>query len=307
MMRPQKNLKHLQKLFTVNNMKTKFLILIIVLSIISPSVFAQIIKYDNNRIACSADGNAQADLEYTGKYNYADPDDWGATPAALAMLAKTNLQHKLVHYSYNNFMPSPPHTTTRNYMEEGVKGSISRWNYNKEIFFDVGIYKEQAVEHLKNELEKSSKEDPLFFINMGPSEFLYQAVKKVIKDKKQETLSHVYIISHSNYNDNHLRRPDHHTIDEVLALSEGRLNFKRIKDQNNKNNPNKGWSSLHDWSVWEWLKNHKDEDIAWIWKSMKKHKEFRADISDSGMIYYLITGDVDGSPSKFQRFLGERI
>jgi hypothetical protein len=284
----------------------KILFLIVFINV-SYSLLAQTLNYNKNRIACSADGNAQPDLEYTGTYNYADPDDWGATPAALAILAKMNLQSKLVHYSYNNFMPSPPHTTVRNYMKEGVEGSIERWNFDKNIFFDVGTQQKEAIEHLKIEIEKSTKEDPLYFINMGPSEFLYQAIKLVLKDRKEESLSHVYILSHSNYNDNHLRRPNHHTIDQVIALSGNRVKFKRIKDQNKKDNPNEGWSSNHDWSVWNWLKDHKNPDIAWLWECMKKHNEKRADISDAGMIYYLLTGDEDGNPAKFETFIGDEI
>ncbi|MEM9527517.1 MAG: hypothetical protein AAGA31_12955 [Bacteroidota bacterium] len=264
-------------------------------------------NYQENRIACSADGNAQPDLTYQGKYNYADPDDWGATPATLAMLAKMGVQNKLVHYSYNNFMPSPPHTTVRNYMKEGVDGSISRWNFKRKIFFDVGVKKKKALRHLKKQIEKSTKEDPLFFVHMGPSEFLYQAVAMVVDGKREEALSHVYVLSHSNYNDNHLRRPDHHTLEEVIALSGNRIKFKRIKDQNKKNISDQGWSSSQDWSVWEWLKNHENEDIAWLWTSMHKHKHNKADISDAGMVYYLLTGDEDGNPAKFQAFLGDAI
>lgn len=311
-MKQKKNLKHVLKPLFANNriiliMKIHFTKTLLIALFIQNFVTAQIPKYNNNRIACSADGNAQPDLEYTGKYNYADPDDWGATPAALAMLAKKGLQNKLVHYSYNNFMPSPAHTTVRNYMKEGVDGSVRRWHYNKNVFFDVGFKKKQAIAHLKKEIVKSTKENPLYFVNMGPSEFLYQAVKLAINEGDTEALSYVYIISHSNYNDNHLRRPNHHTIDDVISLSGNRLKFKRIKDQNNKGNPNEGWSSFHDWSVWHWLRDSDNPDFVWLWKSMKKHKEFRADISDAGMVYYLITGDADGNPKKFENFLGKGI
>lgn len=284
-----------------------FLKLCIVLFLAANISNAQTLSYKKHRIACSADGNAQPDLNHKGKYNYADPDDWGATPAALAILAKMKLQSKLVHYSYNNFLPSPPHTTVRNYMKEGVDGSINRWNFNKDIFFDVGTHQKEAIEHLKKEIEKSTKKNPLYFVNMGPSEFLYQAVKLIMECGKKRSLSNVYVISHSNYNDNHLRRPNHHTFKEALALSGNRLKYVKIKDQNTKNNPNKGWSSNHDWSVWNWLKNHKNQDISWLWKCMKKHNEKRADISDAGMIYYLLTGDEDGNPTKFKDFLGDKI
>ncbi|APZ47224.1 hypothetical protein BW723_13440 [Polaribacter reichenbachii] len=90
-------------------------------------------------------------------------------------------------------------------------------------------------------------------------------------------------------------------LDQVLNLSGNRIKFKRIKDQNKKNLPNDGWSSNHDWTVWNWLRDHKNNNIAWIWKSIKKHKEKKADISDAGMIY------ADGNPSKFQKFLGDHI
>lgn len=288
-------------------MKNRFKIIIALLLSLTQVNLGQAINYNNNRIACSADGNAQPDLNYKGKYNYADPDDWGATPAALAMIAKKKLQGKLVHYSYNNFIPSPPHTTVRNYMKEGIDGAIQRWNFNRNVFFDVGTHQKGAILHLKNELEKSTEKNPLYFINMGPSEFLYRAVKMIIDENKDQVLNYVYVISHSNYNDNHLRSPDHHSLKQVLDLSGNRIKFKRIKDQNKKNLPNEGWSSNHDWTVWNWLRDHKNDDIAWIWKSMKKHKEKRADISDAGMIYYLFTGDVDGNPTKFRNFLGNKI
>src|SRR4051812_1142288 len=51
---------------------------------------ASAIVYAGNRIAVDADGN------------FNDPDDWAATPATLAILARQELQGKLVHYSYNN-------------------------------------------------------------------------------------------------------------------------------------------------------------------------------------------------------------
>ena len=40
---------------------------------------------------------------------------------------------------------------------------------------------------------------------------------------------------------------------------------------------------------------------------MKKHKEKRVDISDTGMICYIFTGDEDGNPKKFQKFLSNEI
>jgi len=56
----------------------------------------------SNRIAISADGNPDADA-----------DDVGATPFALAVLAKAGLQNNLVHYDFNNFFGIQNHPSAR--------------------------------------------------------------------------------------------------------------------------------------------------------------------------------------------------
>ena len=268
-------------------------------------VFAQALGYDNNRIAVSADGNNQPDLDYTGTYNTADPDDWGATPATLIMLAKLQMQDVLVHYSYNNFMPSPPHTTEKNYMKEACDQAISRFGFEDSVFFDVGTHQQEAIQSLKNELAKSTAQDPLYFIHMGPSEFFYQAVKAVVDEGTHlEALSHVYIISHSGYNDNHLRRPTEHTMNQTIALSGNRLNYTKIKDQNNCNVGWQLWCSGTNAFPWRDIRDHEDPHIQWLWDRMNDHKHGKYDISDAGMMWYLLRGDEDGSPSKFTNFLG---
>ena len=103
---------------------------------------------------------------------------------------------------------------------------------------------------------------------------------------------------------NLLRRPNHHTIKQVLGLSGNRIQFKRIKDQNRKDQPNSGWHSGQNWEPWQWLKQHRDPNVAWLWESMKKHKHNKADISDAGMLYFLMTGDEAGNPAKFESFIG---
>ncbi|MEM6803455.1 MAG: hypothetical protein AAF696_18755 [Bacteroidota bacterium] len=279
---------------------------------------AQSLGYKNNRIAISADGNNQADEQHF--WPRADPDDWGATPASLAILAKLNLQDKLVHYSYNNFIDAPPHTSETNHMKLGVNGGIKYWNFDADRFFDVSAQYDAALTHLVNELKRSSSDDPLYFIHMGPAEFFYRAVKRLVDEGKVEALNHVYIISHSGYNDNHLRRGDpkfdktpvaeadkHHRMQEAISLSGNRLHYKKIKDQNSGENPHKGWKSHTDWTVWYWMRDHQDPSVAWIYERMLANQKNSADISDAGMLYYLLLGDENGSPSKFKQFIGKGI
>ncbi|WP_017446842.1 hypothetical protein [Gayadomonas joobiniege] len=275
-------------------------------------------NFNNNRIAISADGNNQADNLH--RWPRADPDDWGGTAVALAIIAKLDARDNLVHYSYNNFVDAPAHTTETNEMADSVNGAIERWDFNKNKFFDASADHQAALDHLVKEISQSSAEDPLYFIHMGPAEFFYRAVKQVVEQGNAEHLSHVYVISHSGYNNNHLRRGDpkfdkhpvaakdkHHTLAETISLSGQRLNYKQIQDQNAKWDANKLWNSEHDWSVWQWMKNHQDESIQWIYQRLKRHPKGVADCSDAGMVYYLLTGDDNGSPAKLQKLFAAGI
>lgn len=300
-------------------MKIRHLLLLLFTSGYLPSLIsAQSLGYQNHRIAISADGNNQADNQHF--WPRADPDDWGATPATLAILAKLKLQDKLVHYSYNNFVDAPAHTSETNHMKIGAEGGIKHWNFDADRFFDVSADYDAALSDLAKELAKSSPENPLYFIHMGPAEFFYRAVKMVVDEGKAEALQHVYVISHSGYNDNHLRRGDpkfdqtpvaeadkHHSMQETISLSGNRLQYKKIKDQNSGNDPNAGWKSHDDWTVWYWMRDHQDPSVAWIYERMLVNQKNSADISDAGMLYYLLLGDEDGSPAKLQAFIGTGI
>ena len=283
-----------------------YLILLIGLSF--NFITAQSLGYDNNRIAISADGNNQADSHPEAKWPRADPDDWGGTPASLSIISKLGLQDKLVHFSYNNFVAAPAHTSETNYMADGVNGAIARWNFDATRFFDVPEDNNAAINHLANQLKKSTPEDPLYFVHMGPSEFFYRAVKQVVDNGYKEALANVYVISHSGYNDNHLRRKAHHTMKEAIALSGNRIKYNKIKDQNACDDPNKLWCSNTDFSPYQWMKDHANPDIQWLYSRTQFHPQNKgADISDAGMVWYLLLGDEDGNPRKLEKFIGDGI
>ena len=269
------------------------------------TTYSQFLEYNNNRIAISADGNNADDFK--DKWPRADEDDWGATPASMAIIAKLRLYDKLVHFSYNNFIEGNRGADSENMMDIGVQGGIKRLRFDPEIFFDVTKELDKAQKSLIKELSKSTAQDPLFFIHMGPSEFFYQCVKECVDNNKQESLSHVYVISHSGYNDNHIRRPYHHTMQQAIDYSGGRIKYKRIKDQNAKWSADQLWNSGKDFSVWYWMRDSKDPNIQWLYERMSHNPKGTADISDAGMLYYLVVGDEDGSPSKFKNFLGKEI
>ncbi|MBD0403509.1 T9SS type A sorting domain-containing protein [Flammeovirga sp. EKP202] len=306
----------------------RFFILAAMLSIATQTFSATGYGYNNNRIAISADGNNQADpntwggsvtatapsadagktFNYNSNWQRGDEDDWSATPAALAMLANAGLEGQLVHYSYNNFIGSPPHTTAANIMKEGVDGALQRFtNFDTSVFYDVSANNTAAIHHLADQIKISTAEDPLYFVSMGSTEFLYQALEKVKADGKEAAIQHLYIISHSNYNDNNIRRAEHRRIEHVLEnfpVTEG-VNFKRIKDQNQSTNLTQGWSTnnvngSNDYSQWNWLRDHTDADVNFLWERMNIDSKSKADISDAGMVWFLLYGDQDGNPSKLK-------
>ena len=268
-------------------------------------VVGQSLGYNNNRIAISADGNSAPDYEHL--WPRGDPDDWGATPATLALVAKLKAQDRIVHYSYNNFVEAPSGPDNENQMKIGVEGGIQRFNFDPSVFYDATTHFDEAQFSLQAELSKSTADDPLYFIHMGPAEFFYLAVKAVVDGGNADALSHVYIVSHSGYNDDHLRRPNHHTIDEARAYSGNRLNYHKIKDQNGQWSPDVLWNSGTNFSVWHWMRDHQDAAIQWVYERMLAHDGGKADISDMGMVYWLLLGDEDGSPQKLKAFLGDGI
>ncbi len=287
-------------------MKTTIITLLLISIVMSGNMAAaQSWGYNNNRIAVSFDGNSAPDNQY--KWPTGDPDDWGALVASCAIMAKLDLQDKLVHCSYNNFIDAPPGPDNENQLKISADGVINRWGFNKDIFFDVTKQLEESKMHLAKEMGKSTASDPLYFMHAGLSEFLYQVVEEVIAEGNIEALNHVYLLSHSAFNENEIRRDYHRTWDDVQKLCGSRIKYKKIKDQNDKHNPNNLWHSQEDFSVWYWMRDHKDPNIRWMYTRVQAHSGGDADISDCGMLYYLLAGDDNGTPSKFRDFIGDGI
>ncbi|WP_186826903.1 hypothetical protein [Seonamhaeicola algicola] len=287
-------------------MKSKKIILIIFITLICISeLFSQAWNYNNNRIAVSADGNSAPDNAY--KWPIGDPDDWGANAAILATLAKKELQNKLVHFSYNNFIDAPSGPDYENQNKISCDGGIIRWHFDASRFFDVTTQKDAARLHLAKEMAKSTEENPLYLLHAGLSEFIYQVVEKTIEIGGLKALKHVKLISHSGFNENEKRREWHRTWADIKQLCGNRIQYYKIKDQNACGEPNVLWCSGKDFSPWYWMRDHKDESIRWLYTRMLAHDTGKADISDVGMLYWLLTKDENGSPEKFKSFLGDDI
>jgi hypothetical protein len=268
-------------------------------------VWAAAWDYDGNRIAISFDGNSAPDDQY--KWPTGDPDDWGALAASCAIIAKLGLQEKLVHCSYNNFIDAPSGPDEENQLKISADGAIERWAFDPGVFFDVTTQLDAAVANLALEMGRSTPEDPLYFCHAGLSEFVYLAVEETIARGHLEALAHVRLLSHSRFNENEQRRPWHRTWADVRELSGDRIQYRKIRDQNEKTDPDVLWNSGDNFSVWFWMRDHPDPDVRWMYTRLEAHSGGVADISDCGMLFFLLTGDEAGSPEALRRFVGDGI
>lgn len=234
------------------------------------------------RIAISADGNPDADR-----------DDIGATPMTLAVLAKAGLQDSLVHYDFNNWLEYKKINPGNNNMWIGAMGGQTRWGFDRSKFFDAHIDPEGAINNLAAEINKSTAANPLFIIEAGPAELIYQAMSRA----NNAARAHVTIVSHSGYNDYFKPRLWQNNLDEVLALNPN-ITYIKIPDQNG------GLRTQPNYAPWHWLRDHADPNLRWVYQRMDVGL---ADVSDTGMITWLlgVSGNNDTTTiAELQAFFG---
>ena len=242
------------------------------------------------RIAFSSDGN------------YNDEDDWGAFPVAIAILDAFGVTGKLVHVDYNNILAK---NDPRFYKEmtKSVLGSAERYNISRSILFDCQKDLEGAIESIKNAINASSADNPLYYVLAGPMEVPFLGIEKSDPDKRK----YVYCISHSRWNDGYTssdRNLHNHNKRDVIPSG---INWIQVKDGNpNLAHPGGvGRKSTPDqWRLYHWLRDSSDPKLRWIFTRLEAEK--RADISDSTMTYFLLTGDEHADLDKLRRLLDDK-
>jgi hypothetical protein len=275
------------------NVEIVFTAAIVILSLGS-KVYAYSGPFDGKnfegRIAFSSDGN------------YNDEDDWGAFPVAAAMLDAFGVTDKLVHVDYSNILAE---NDPRFYKEmaESVLGSAERYNIPRSILFDCQKDLDGAIESIKNAINASSADDPLYYVLAGPMEVPYLGIEKSDPVKRK----YVYCISHSRWNDGYTssdRALHNHNKRDVIPSG---INWIQVKD-GNRNLAHPGGvgrkSTPEQWRLYHWLRDSRDARLNWIFTRLEA--ELRADISDSTMTYFLLTGDEDADLTKLKGLLDDK-
>ena len=257
------------------------------------------------RLAIVTDGNAL------------DPDDVCATPVSLAMIRAMGLEKRLVHFNhscelvnkaeYNKPNGTAEEVARRRMNQESCDGTASRWGgFEHLTFWNCRTQKDEAVADLRAAINASTAADPLWIIEAGEPDVIYEAASKA----DPGTMRHLRILTHHPNND----RGSFHHLDDVLALQSPGAGVIRIGDQNkNLKTP---------LAAWEWARNHPDPKIQWLWergafaanKAFVDPKfKFRAiagkfDCSDAGMTLFWLTGAQNGglqngSPEDIRKIL----
>jgi len=247
-------------------------------------------KTFKGRIAFSSDGN------------YNDGDDWGAFPVAIAILDTFGVAGRLVHVDYSNILAK---NDPRFYSEmaESVLGSAERYDISRSILFDCQKDSAGAVESIKNVINASSADNPLYYVLAGPMEVPFRGIEKSDPDKRK----YVYCISHSRWNDGYTssdRALHSHNKRDVIPSG---INWIHVKD-GNPNLAHPGGvgrtSTPGQWSLYHWLRDSSDPRLRWIFTRLQA--EGRADISDATMTYFLLTGDEDADLGKLKSLLDDK-
>ena len=247
-------------------------------------------KTFKGRMAFSSDGN------------YNDEDDWGAFPVAIAILDAFGVTKKLVHVDYNNILAKNDPRFYRE-MSESVLGSAKRYNISRTILFDCQKDLDGAIESIKNAINASSADNPLYYVLAGPMEVPFLGIEKSNPDKRK----YVYCISHSRWNDGYTssdRNLHNHNKRDVIPSG---INWIQVKD-GNRNLAHPGGvgrkSTPEQWRLHHWMRDSSDARLGWIFSRLEA--ELRADISDSTMTYFLLTGDEDANLTKLKSLLDDK-
>jgi hypothetical protein len=241
-------------------------------------------------------GKFQGRIAYSADGNHNDPDDWAASPVALAILAQGGLAGRLVHFDYNCILPQTDSEWEKTHAQS-VLGAAERYGYDRAKFHDCRKDLDAAVASIARAVDASSADNPLYFIVAGPMEVPFLGIQKSQPDKRP----FVFCISHSRWNDGFASRYSFtHTKRSVIATG---VNWVQIRDQNRllSKSPYGQPAPADSWQAYHWMRDSADERVRFLWQRLQVST--RPDPSDAGMAWFLLTGDEDCDPEKLRRLL----
>ncbi len=236
------------------------------------------INFPGGRIAMSFDGNQH------------DPDDVGALPMSLAFTWAAGLQSNVTFVEHSNHICNV-NNVLHGKMQESAAGLIERFGYDSNRIHDFYSDPKASTDKFVIEINKSTANNPLWIVAAGPMESIWRALNSANKN----VLSNVSIVSHSAWNEKHGDcGDDSHTWEDLRAFEKNNgLTLIEITDQNSSNGDD-DFSTPR--SKWYWLRDSKNPNLAWVYSrdQFSTGNFVKFDPSDSGMVYWLISGGPNG-------------
>ncbi|MPY86800.1 MAG: hypothetical protein GEU99_02655 [Luteitalea sp.] len=182
-----------------------------------------------------------------------------------------------------------------------MHGAAEHYGYDTGLFYDCRKDLDAAVASITTAVNASTVEDPLYFIVAGPMQVPVLGILKSRPDVRK----HVYVISHSNWNDGLVTRYSFkNTKRDVIQLG---VNWIQIRDQNRllAFSPYGQPAQPEEFEPYFWMRDSEDPKVRFLWERMVVST--RPDPSDSGMAYFLLTGDEEADPAKYKRLFDEKV
>jgi hypothetical protein len=224
--------------------------------------------------------------------NSPDPDDIGATAVMFGLLEATDLRERLVHLSHScDLKPVERISATdelrrQKMLHQLCKDGIEKFGPfgNLADFFNCRTDQQAAVDDLRDAINQSTADDPLWIIEAGEPDIIGYALQAAEPEKRK----HAHVVSHHPANDN---AGDFFTWQQILNFG---VTEHQIGDQNI------GLKTRI--SPWDWLKTHSDPRMQWIHEhftyaeqeGVVKFQTGRFDCSDAGIVYWWMTGADNG-------------
>jgi len=236
-------------------------------------------------------------LSHDGNFN--DEDDWGAFPVMIAILDAAGLKDKLVHIEYNNIIQANDDRFERE-MTVSVLGAAEKYGIPPAVLHNCRTDLAGAIQSIKNAVNASSRENPLYYIVAGPMDVPYRGLLAADLVKRQ----YIYCISHSSWNDGYgKRRIEGRSKRDLIALGIQWIQVAPGHALAYTGVPGTK-STPAQWALFYWMRDSRDPRLRWLFTRLEA--EERCDVSDATMGYFLVTGDEKCDPKKLAALLDQR-
>jgi hypothetical protein len=249
-------------------------------------------------------GRFQGRIAYSADGNNRDRDDLFASAVSIAMFKAFGVTDKVVHFDYNSILgeDNPEYLPVH---EASVRGAAQRFGLPSNVLFNDSRELDAAIRNIRDAVNACSADDPLYFIIAGPMEVPWRGLRAADPAKRK----HVYCISHTVWNDLFFwdtgnQQITHHRRD----LIELGINWVQILNQQGLGTcpePKHGPCPQEKWALWDWMRDSSRADVAWLYERLEAMG--RPDCSDSGMVYFLLTGNEQATVQDLNQLLHGRL